>query len=124
MNQFIRFPIQIISSGLIEFMNKSHFSTYAVIDSHKDKKIWQSWPSLKRIHEESRLDRNTIQRAIKDLIEWGLIKKSQVPRKKGGGYRIIYTVVKDPQLKKPLKRIKKKVLEKKQKRGENGKFTG
>jgi len=131
MTQFIRFPIQLITSGLIEFFNKSHFSTYAVIDSNKNnknkEKIWQSWPSLKTIHKESRLDRHTIQVAIKDLIRWGLIKKSSVKRKKGGGYYVVYTVIKEPEIKKPLKEIREKIKRtawKKQKRDKNGHFTG
>lgn len=125
MNQFIRFPIQVITSGIIEFMQKSHFRVYASIDSHKDRKTWQSFPSLAKIREETFLDRGIIQNAIKDLIEWGLMKKARIRKKKGRGYKIVYTLIKEPQIKKPLKKIRDKISKKeKQKRDPKGRFTG
>jgi len=124
MNQFIRFPIQIISSGIIEFMQKGHFRVYASIDSHKDRKTGQAFPSLQTIRKETKLDRHTIQGAIKDLIEWDLMKKAYIKKKKGRGYRIVYTLIKEPQIKKPLKKVKEKMSKwGKQKRDSKGRFT-
>ncbi|MCK4430974.1 MAG: helix-turn-helix domain-containing protein [Candidatus Aminicenantes bacterium] len=123
MNQFIRFPIQIISSGIIEFMHTSHFRVYACLDSHKDRKS-QAFPSLETIRTKTKLNRHTIQRAIKDLIEWGLIKKAHVKREKGRGYRTIYTIIQEPSLKNPHKKIKKKIFcSAKRKRDLKGRFT-
>ncbi len=125
MTQFIRFPIQIITSGIIEFMNRSHFRVYACLDSHKDRKSWQAFPSLETIKKKTRLNRQTIQIAIRDLIEWGMIKKVLIRRKKGGGYRAVYTIIKEPTIKKPLKRVRERISGKeKRKRDEKGKFTG
>lgn len=122
MNQFIRFPIQIISSGIIEFMHTSHFRVYACLDSHKNRKS-QAFPSLETIHKETKLNRHTIQRAIKDLIEWGLIKKAYIRREKGKGYRTIYTLPQEPSIKKPLKRIKDEILNSaRRKRDSKGRF--
>lgn len=125
MTQFIRFPIQIITSGIIEFMNKSHFRVYACLDSHKDGKSWQAFPSLETVKREIKMNRQIIQSALKDLVEWGLIKKALIRRKKGGGYRAVYTIIKEPTIKKPLKRVREKIWGKgKQKRDKKGKFTG
>ena len=124
MNQFIRFPIQIITSGIIEFMLTQHFRVYAVLDSHKNRQK-QAFPSLEIIRKRTKLNRNTIQRAIKDLIEWGLVKKAHIKQQKGRGYRTVYTLTQEPTIKMPLKKIKKKILSSvKQKRDLKGKFTG
>lgn len=123
MNQFIRFPIQILTSGIIEFMEKSHLRVYICLDSHKDRKC-QSFPSLATIRTEIKMCIPVIQAAIKDLIEWGLIKKAHIKREKGRGYRIIYTIIKEPLIKAPHKRIKEKIFSSaKRKRDLKGKFT-
>lgn len=124
MNQFIRFPIQVITSGIIEFMEKSHLRVYICLDSHKNRNSWQAFPSLATIKSEIRMNTSTIQGAIKDLIEWGLIKKAHIKREKGRGYRIVYTIIKEPSLKKPHKKIKKKIsCDAKRKRDLKGRFT-
>lgn len=70
------------------------------------------------------MNTSTIQGAIKDLIEWGLIKKAHIKREKGRGYRIVYTIIKEPSLKKPHKKIKKKIsCDAKRKRDLKGRFT-
>ncbi len=122
-NQYLRIPIQVIDSGLIEFMNKTHYQTYLIIDSYKNSKTGRSWPSLKTIKREGKVSRTAAQQAIKDFLKWGLIKKAQVERKKGRGYKSVYVVIKEPDLKKPLKQRREKDSRKKQKRGKNGKFT-
>lgn len=129
--RFIRIPIQTVGSGLIEFMFTSHYRVLSVIDLHKNKKswdkekgAWQSFPSLRTIRDETKLNRATVQRAIKDLVGWGFIEKTLAPRKGGGGYKVVYWIFKEPGLRSPLKRIRKKVLRKKRERGKNGKFTG
>lgn len=128
---YVRFTNQIRTSGIIEFMFTGHWRVLFVIDSFKVKKTfdkergtWQSFPSLQTIVKETKLNRATVQRAIRDLVEWGLIKKDKIPRKRGGGYYIVYTVLREPALKQPLKRIKEKTFRKKRKRGKDGKFTG
>jgi len=113
----------------MEFMSTRHFRTYCCLDWHKNsrdkKKPWQSFPSLGTIQKECKMNRQTIQIAIKDLVEWGLIKKVLVRRKKGGGYRSIYTIVKEPSIKTPMKRIREKMHNKKrQERDKKGRFTG
>ncbi len=124
MNQFIRFPIEIITSGIIEFMEKSHFRVYACLDSHKNRNSWQAFPSLATIKNEIRMNISTIQGAIKDLLEWGLIKKAHIRREKGRGYRIVYTIIKEPSLKKPHKNIKEKIsCDAQRKRDKKGRFT-
>lgn len=124
MNQFIRFPIQIITSGIIEFMEKSHLRVYICLDSHKNRK-GQAFPSLAVIRREIRMCIPVIQGAIKDMIEWGLIKKAYVKRKEGSGYRTIYTLMQEPLIKIPHKKIKVKILSSaKRKRDLKGKFTG
>lgn len=123
MNQFIRFPIQIIESGIIEFMHTSHFRVYACLDSYKNRK-GQAFPSLETIRTKTKLNRGTIQKTIKDLIEWALIKKAYIKREKGSGYRIIYTLPQEPSLKKPCKKIREKIFSSaKQKRDLKGRFT-
>ena len=124
MNQFIRFPIQIITSGIIEFMYTSHFRVYACLDSHKNRKS-QAFPSLETIRMKTKLNRGTIQKTIKDLIEWQLIKKAHIRRERGRGYRTIYTIIKEPLLKIPHKKTKEKIFSNaQQKRDFKGKFTG
>lgn len=124
MNQFIRFPIQILTSGIIEFMEKSHLRVYICLDSHKNRNSWQAFPSLATIKSEIRMNISTIQGAIKDLIAWGLIKKARIRREKGRGYRIVYTIIKEPSLKKPHKKVKEKIsCNAKRKRDLKGRFT-
>jgi len=124
MNQFIRFPIQIITSGIIEFMLTQHFRVYAILDSHKNRQK-QAFPSMETIRKQTKLNRTTTQRAIKDLIEWGLVKKAHIKRQKGRGYRTVYTLTPEPLIKRPLNRIKKKIFSSaKQRRDLKGKFTG
>jgi len=122
MNQFIRFPIQIITSGIIEFMGKSHLRVYMCLDFYKNRKH-QSFPSLETIRKKIKMDREIIQKAIKDMIEWGLIKKAHVRREKGKGYRTIYTLPQEPLIKIPHKKIREKILNSaKQKRDSKGRF--
>ena len=123
MNQFIRFPIQIINSGIIEFMEKSHLRVYMCLDSHKNSS-WQSFPSLATIQKEIHMCLPIVQAAIKDLVTWGLILKAHRKREKGRGYRTIYTIIREPAIKIPHKRVKEKILlTKKRKRDLKGRFT-
>lgn len=113
----------------MEFMNTRHFRVYSILDWHKNtrnkKKAWQSFPTLETIQQETKLNRQTVQVAINDLIEWGLIERAKIRRKSGGGYKNIYTIVKEPNIKAPLKKIREKVhKKKKQNRDKKGKFTG
>lgn len=68
-------------------------SVYMYLKGRADKKN-QCYPAMSTIAEDLNLARRTIQRAVADLEEAGLIITEQRFRKKGGKSSLLYTILK------------------------------
>lgn len=104
-NKFIRFPKEMLERGLVEFMEKSHFRVYTVLDYFKNKNTWKCFPSIKTICRKSKLSKSVIFKALKDLEYWGLIRTEERP-----GKTTVYEIIREPNIRFPTLNSERKFL--------------
>lgn len=103
----------------IEVLNRSAKAVLYILNEYINKD-YECYPSVKRIAKDLQISPRTVQRAIKELEENELIKKTErfSPKKNGGQTSNLYTIIIEK-----VKQISKKAVEKVEKKMEDIKET-
>ena len=91
--QYVTIPLSILGSGILTELSLIATKTYLVLLLRSDSNRNQCWPSLKRISADANLSLSSVQKAISELEEIGLIVKQHRTTSKGDAASNLYTVM-------------------------------
>jgi hypothetical protein len=94
---------RIVDSGLWALLSNPERSVLIVIIRHANFHSRQSWPCLDRLVNESGFGRGPVQRSIRNLISYGVIKKHRFMQ--GRKFKCVYTVIDKPEIALPNKSV-------------------
>lgn len=118
--EFFMIPNSVIDSGLLAKMKNSERSVYFVLCRHADHNSRLAFPAVKTLMELTGSAKETVCKATKQLVNYGVITKRRAPA--SFKYKMIYKIIKDPKINldtSPWKKDKCKRLL----RQKNGRFT-
>jgi len=113
-------PNTVIDSGLLAKMKNSERSVYLVLCRHADHNSRLAFPAVKTLMELTGSAKETVCKATKQLVNYGVITKRRAPA--SFKFKMIYKIIKDPKINldiSPWKKDKCKRLL----RQKNGRFT-
>jgi hypothetical protein len=108
---FFMIPTSLVDSGLLAQMSKAEIKIYLTIARFAHYKSGNAFPSFKRIREMTRIWKNKIGIAEKNLVNFGLIKMRRAPG--AFKFRNVFKVLRNPEIMNlisPVKRDKRKAV--------------
>ena len=91
--QYATVPLSILTSGLLGKLSLIATKTYVVLLLRSDSNRNQCWPSLKKISSDACMSLSSVQKAITELEEIGLIVKQHRTTAKGDAASNLYTIM-------------------------------
>lgn len=85
-------PYGIVQRRVLGLVSAMAFALYAALSTYADRESMECWPSIKTLAKDLGVHETTVQRAMRELEEKGIISIERRKRDDGSNYPNLYTV--------------------------------